>query len=197
MSERVSSLTLVSPTFHGAVDPETYPSPFEDSLPAVYHLLDLDPARGHYMLRCLTQVTLATNLDSYREDSERRAGAVLRLPPREFAKDLFLPLSTVENFTNYMHRISADESYNLREAIGDIRCPILLLTGTHDAAINTKASRDILEEFGRDVIHATVLGAGHHIHLLQYSYFKYALECFLLHDSIERTARLKIDRLAG
>jgi pimeloyl-ACP methyl ester carboxylesterase len=193
----VRSLTLLSPTFHGAVDARQYPSPFEDNLAGVYRILNQDPRRGQYLLRCLMQITPMGDLPACRNDPEKRATTVLNLPPHEFAQELYLPLSTVENFHHYIERVSSDESYDVAPAISRINCPILLLTGTHDAAISTRAARDVLAQHGRDVLSVTVLGAGHHIHLLQYAYFRYVLDCFLARSVPKKSARLQIERLAG
>jgi pimeloyl-ACP methyl ester carboxylesterase len=194
-THRISSVTLISPTFHGAVDEQRYPSPFEDSLPRIYRMIAGNAARAEYLLRCLAQVTPA--YDSLPSDPEMRADAILRLPPNSIAKELFRPLETVEQFKNYMQRISDDEGFDIRRAVSQVVCPILLLTGTHDPAINTAAAADVLRQYGNDVLRLTILGAGHHIHILQYCYFRLALRGFISNAPPARALRMDVSRLAG
>jgi pimeloyl-ACP methyl ester carboxylesterase len=196
MPDRVSSLMLLAPTFHGAVDTKEYLSPFEDNLADVYRVLNKDPLLGRYLLDSLTRVPVGY-LARLKHNPEKRANTILRLPPHAHTAKLFLPLSTVEYFRKYIDRVSSDEAYDLHKAIPEIRCPILLVTGTHDAAINTQAARDLLAHGGRDVLQVTVLGAGHHIHLLQYSYFRYVLNCFHSRIIPATTARLNVQRLTA
>lgn len=196
MPERVRSLVLLSPTFYGSVDPAKYPSPYEQSLPKIHSLLKQNSAKGELILRCLSQVTPSGKLTTFQDDAAGRVEAVLKLPPHSFVEDLFLPLSTFRNFENYMARITSDASYRMDAAVADIRCPILLLVGTHDAAVNIAAARDVLKSNGRDVQQVTVFGAGHHMHLLQYPYLGYVLKRFLAGRHLVETGRVRVARLA-
>lgn len=196
ISGRVASLTLLSPTFHGAVDSKLYPSPFEDNLVEVSKLLGKDPANDHFLLEAIAR-SATGELARNSGDPRRRQNAVLRLPPRTYAQELLLPLSTAVYLQNYVYRLASDETYDVRSALAATRCPILLLTGTEDAVVNTSAARDVLKENGRDVVHVTIQGAGHHIHVLQYHYFRYVFDSFMRQAVPRDTARLKVEKLSG
>lgn len=197
MPERIASLTLLSPTFHRTADAAKYPSQFEESLPKLRAMLNGDPNRARFLLQCLNQATSIGNISSLRSDPERRANTILRLPPCSVARDIYLPMSTVDYFENYMHRISSDQSYDIASGIAAIRCPVLLLIGTHDSAINVRAARDLFTHFGKNVVEATILGAGHHIHVLQYGYFRNIITHFTSGKTPQTSARISVSRLAG
>lgn len=197
LPQHVASLTLLAPTFHGSDEVASYVSPFEDTLPNVHRMLSQDPERGRLFLQSVVQSAPAWDLSALKHEPEKCVKAVLSLPPRAFSRELALPLSTVQDFTNYMERAAADKPYDVSSALAEVRCPITLITGTHDAVTNTHAARDLLARSAKNVTHATVLGAGHHIHLLQYGYFRYVLECALEHTAPLKTLRLHVERLAA
>jgi pimeloyl-ACP methyl ester carboxylesterase len=196
MPEQVASLTLVAPTFHGATEVAKYASPFEDTLPNVRNMLQQDPQRGQLFLQSIVQPAPSLDLSALKYDTEKCVRAVLGLPPQNFVRELALPLATPGDFENYMQRATVDKPYNVGSALAEIRCPITLITGTHDTVTNTHAARDLLSRYARKVTHVTVLGAGHHIHLLQYGYFKYVLNCALAGIGPAGTLRLQVDQLA-
>ena len=168
---RIASLMLVSPTFHGSMQE------------AGRKLMDEFTKQAQ---------TEAGGLSSERD---KRVDAVLRLRPHSRTRDLAIPLSSVEYFKNYLGRVLSDESYDVGAALREVRCPILLMTGTHDGTIDTRLVRDVLATQGRNVIQATVSGAGHDIHLLQYTYFKYLLDTMAAGTAPVSTARLTVERL--
>ena len=94
-----------------------------------------------------------------------------------------------------MDRAASDGAYPIKQALAEVLCPVVMLTGTHDAVVNTRAARDILASHGKNVLQVVSLGAGHHVHLLQYSYFRYVLDCFLSRVEPKRTMRLHVERL--
>jgi pimeloyl-ACP methyl ester carboxylesterase len=169
---RVASLMLISPTFHGSMQEAGRKLISEFTEPAQTGPGRLPPER------------------------DKRVDAVLRLRPHSRAQDLVIPLSSVAYFRNYIGRVLSDETYDVRAALPEVHCPILLVTGTHDAAINTRLARDLLATHGRDVVQATLSGAGHDIHLLQYAYFKYLLDTVAAGTAPVSTARLSVERLA-
>lgn len=195
LPEQVASLTLVAPTFHGATEVAKYASPFEDTLPNVRSLLQQDPQRGQLFLQSIVQPAASLDLSALKYETEKCTRTVLGSPPQSCARELALPLATVGDFENYMRRATADKPYEVGRALAEIRCPITLITGTHDTVTNTHAARDVLARYARKVTHATVFGAGHHIHLLQYGYFKYVLGCVLAGSTPPSTLRLQVDHL--
>lgn len=195
--ERVASLLLVSPTFHGSVDAREYPSPFEDHLPGVYRMLQGESDRPAELLQQICQPAPERALEKWPNDPSRRGAALLGLPPLFLARDLLLPLSTMNSFGNYIQRARNDATYNLSAAVAAISCPIALLTGTHDSETNTRAARDFLARWGKNATHFTLISAGHHIHILQYSYFIQVLEGQLSQGSPTDTVRLMVKRLSS
>jgi pimeloyl-ACP methyl ester carboxylesterase len=190
-------MTLVAPTFHGSDEVASYVSPFEDTLPNIRKMLAQDPERGRLFLQSVVQAAPSWDLSALKHEPEKCVKAVLSLPPQEFARELAIPLCTVQDFTNYMERAAIDKPYDISSALAEVRCPITLITGTHDAVTNTLAARDLLARCAKNVTHVTVLGAGHHIHLLQYGYFRYALDCALERITPVKTLRLYVEQLAA
>lgn len=197
LPQHVASMTLLAPTFHGSEAVAKYASAFEDTLPNVHKMLSQDPERGRLFLQSVVQSAPSWDLSALKHEPEKCVKAVLSLPPHAFARDLALPLSTVQDFTNYMERAAVDKPYDVSSALAEVRCPITLITGTHDAVTNTHAARDLLARCAKNVTHVTVLGAGHHIHLLQYGYFKYVLSCALEHVAPMKSLRLHVEQLAA
>jgi pimeloyl-ACP methyl ester carboxylesterase len=197
MPERVASLMLVAPTFHGAIDGAEFPSPFEDSIPLVYEMLVQDPSRGSTLLNHLTHVMPSEELAGLKDDSQKRANTTLSLPPQVLARDLGMPFATVKSLRHCVERCARDEQYDVRGALAEVRCPLMLLTGTHDTVINTDAARVVLAQSGCKALSVKVLGAGHHLQWLPYPYFRYVLECLLARVSPVETARLQIECLSG
>jgi pimeloyl-ACP methyl ester carboxylesterase len=197
LPKQVDSLMLMSPSFYGARSTQQYPSPFEDFLVEVYEIARQDAATGWALAGPLPEAALwHTRAACLPRNPQERAEAILRLPPQACLKDVFAPLSTIEYFVNYGERILTDAVYDVGAALREVRCPMVLLTGTNDAAVNTQLSRDLLSTYGRDVLHATLSGAGHHIQVLQYGYLRYLLDCLGRESEPESTARLRIARLA-
>jgi len=197
LPNRVNSVLLVSPSFYGARSAEQYPSPFEDFLAEAYGIVRQDAASGWALVEPLAETgKWSTRAGSLPHDPRRRAESVLRLPPQACLKAVFAPFSRVEYFRHYVERMLADATYDVGAALRQLRCPIVLLTGTNDAAVNTLLARDLLAAYGHDVLHATLLGAGHHIQVLQYEYLRYTLDCMARESEPESTARLRVERLA-
>jgi pimeloyl-ACP methyl ester carboxylesterase len=192
LPEEVANLILVAPTFHGATEVAKYASPFEDTLPHVRNLLQQDPSRGQLFLQSIVQPS-SLDLAALRYDTEKCVRTVLGLPPQSFARELAVPLAAARDFENYMQRATVDKPYDVGRALAQIRCPITLITGTRDTVTNTDAARDLLFRYARNLTRVTVLGAGHHIHLLQYGYFKCVLDCAFTGDKPPRTLRLEVD----
>jgi pimeloyl-ACP methyl ester carboxylesterase len=193
--DRVSSLLFLAPTFYGAVDKIEYPSSFEDTLREIHRDLSVDPGRGRMLLHYLTDGANAVDTAMSKEDPREKASAVLQLPPLGIVQQLSLPMSSLEDLDNYMYRIGSDEQYDVMAAIDGLRCQVLLLTGTHDTFTNSGAARAVLANSRQSVIHATLMGAGHHIQYLQYPYFRYVLDSFLSGTKPMPTARLKVEVL--
>lgn len=191
---RLASLTLISPTFHGVPGSEGYPSPFEDGLRDLFAAFNSDPAPGNFLLDGLVDAPVA-EAALHLECPKRRADAVLRLPPMNALADLLCPLRNAACFGNYMNRIVSDERYDIAAALRCIDIPILMVVGSHDAVVNTSLSRAVMKNHGRNVTQATVYGAGHHPHLLQYNYLRYALEMFHAGASPSSAARMSVEKL--
>jgi pimeloyl-ACP methyl ester carboxylesterase len=191
---RVASLMLLSPTFYSTMDADKYPSPFEDQLVSAYGIVESDEEAGRNLINSFTELEV-TEPGQLPRSPEKRVYSVLRLPPYARVKDLLIPLSSIEYFKNYIDRVLGDETYDVRLALPEVRCPIVLVVGTHDAAINTQLARDLLTAHGRDVVQVTLFGAGHHIHLLQYVYFRYLIDHLGTGVPSVRTARLSVERL--
>ncbi len=190
----VKSIVLLSPTFHGVLQANRYPSPFEDTLAELHSLLKASPEIAGYieeLLRGQLAPFDAAKLGRH----EDRARALLSLPPKEFLSDLAVPLSTLPQFVNYMEKLADDERYPVKEAIGKVACPMMMITGNYDRAINVDAARFVIDSYADDVIHAQVDGAGHYIQALQYPYFAYLLDCFIRGRTPESTARITVERL--
>jgi pimeloyl-ACP methyl ester carboxylesterase len=135
-------------------------------------------------------------LEPLPDDPHKRADVVLHLPPHSLVDDIQRPFSTVDDLRTYMGRMLSDCSYDVRPVISALGCPILLLTGTHDAAINTAAAADVLSDYGQNVLHVRASGAGHHVQFLQYPHLRYLLDRFLSGSTPTDTARLQTTWLA-
>lgn len=195
--EQVKSLLLVSPTFYGARATEKYPSPFEDFLVEAYEIANRDTVSGWCLIEALPHLGMwDARAGSLPRNARRRVESVLRLPPQSCLESLFAPFSCVEYFRNYVERVLADGVYDIGAALWEIRCPMVLLTGTNDAAANTQLARDLLATYGHDVLQATLSGAGHHIQVLQYGYFRHLLDGLARRSGPVSTARLRVERLA-
>lgn len=193
---RVASLMLLTPTFYSTMDSDKYPSPFEDQLVKAYEMINDDPETGRRLISGFTDPGMAEPGELPRSP-QKRVSTVLRLPPHARAQDLLIPLSSVDYLKNYVGRVLDDETYDVRAALPRVRCPILLVTGTHDTAINTQLARDLLSTYGRDVVQVTLSGAGHHIHLLQYGYFRHLIDRLETGSPPLRSARMNVERLTA
>lgn len=186
---QVASLSLLAPTFHGAVDPAAYPSPFEDNLRDICDLLGKTPERDRFLLTSVA-TSAGGNAAGLARDIRKLRNVLLRLPPHRFVRELILPLSSVPYFRNYVARLALDESYDVRAALAELECPVLWIAGTEDAVVNTNAANDVLTQAVRHLVRMRISGAGHHVHVLQYMYLRYALKCFLSGENPRDTARV-------
>jgi pimeloyl-ACP methyl ester carboxylesterase len=191
--ERIASLTLLSPSFHGALDAETYPSPFEDNLATVYSIVRENPEAGKALLNSLTTPRPAAE----RSDPSEYAHEVLLSPPHAYVRSLLGFLSTIDQFHNYMERLSGDSAYDVHAAIAEATCPLYLVAGTHDAATNVHVARHLLTRSRASTPRIEICGGGHHLCLLQYSHFIYTLRSLICGSMPVSTARLSVESLAG
>jgi pimeloyl-ACP methyl ester carboxylesterase len=197
LPEQVSSLLLVSPSFYGARAADKYPSPFEDFLVEAYEIARQDRVSAWSLIKGLPQLGMwNARTGSLPSDSRRRVQSVLRLPPQACLTALFAPFACAEYFQNYVQRFQEDGLFDVAAALWEVRCPIVLVSGTHDAAVNTHLARDMLATYGSDVLQATLSGAGHHIQVLQYGYLRYLLDSLAARSAPVSTARLRVERLA-
>ncbi len=192
--ELISSILLVSPTFHGALNKTDYPSPFEDGLVNAFNAIEDAPHLANYLLDDLVD-TKGIDAAVVIENEDRRAAAVLRLPPLAHSQDLVLPLADTHSFRNYMSRVVSDELQDIKAQLRKVTVPTIVLNGTHDAAINPDLTRAIMAQQGAEVFCATLIGAGHHSHMIQYRYFKYLLDKLYARQAPVSTARLRVERL--
>ncbi len=191
--DMVRSLTLIAPTFHGSVDSATYPSPFEDSLRTAFEVLKNEPSAARHLMESLSHTGDMNSARNLPRDPTTRGDTLLSSAPQSLARELVLPLSSMDHLQNYIDRAITDAAYDMRAAIAKVSCPILLITGTHDSAVNTRAAHDVLMHGQNKVLHATVQGAGHHLHFLQYNYLRYVLDSFYEQTVPPNTARLTIE----
>jgi pimeloyl-ACP methyl ester carboxylesterase len=173
---------------------QSYPSPFEDGLHDQFAVMISEPSPASFLVGGLVDAPVADAALKLR-CPRRRADAVLRLPPLDLLRDLLSPLRDAASFRNYMNRIVADERYDIGQALSRIRAPIMMVVGSHDAVINTSSSRTVMKTYGRNVTQATLQGAGHHSHIMQYTYFRNILETFCAGLPLPDTARLGFEKL--
>lgn len=189
---RIRSLILLSPTFRGSTDAGKFPSPFEESLWTLHTSLTENPRIAPYLLRTVVERP-PLDLSGPRANPAKDADDVLRLPPYAHRSLLLAPLANLEFFNNYMARVANDEAIDFREVVARLSCPITMVAGTHDGAINVESSRVLLAAYGKNVSQVTIYGAGHHIHLLQYGYLKWVLDASLSGGLPFETTRLRVE----
>lgn len=193
---RIRSLVLVAPALSGFKGVAAIPSRFEASMKKVFATLSQKPRLAGIYVNILQEqppdwATLV--------DPEARAATLFGLPPRDQSVALQSPMANVESLLNYGRRLASDAAHPVEKAFSRIEQPIMLITGNYDSQVNNDFILSVLRSrpWKTPVVHASILGAGHYPHHLQYPYFSLLLRSFLLEQrSPAATARVQIETIS-
>ena len=95
--------------------------------------------------------------------------------------------------------LASDAAHPVEKAFSRIEQPIMLITGNYDSQVNNNFILSVLRSrpWKTPVIHASILGAGHYPHYLQYPYFCLLLRRFFLEGrSPTATARVQVETIS-
>lgn len=192
---RVRSLVLVSPHLYGAKGVAAQPSGFESGLQQLFAAAARRPTLAPHFVKGLEQLTQMAGWERLAADPMGRAAALFSLPAREFATVLLAPMSRPDFLVNYARRFEADAAYPVHEALQSSALPILLVTGDNDNIVNNAFVTAVLGAWAKDVLHASIKGAGHYTYDLQYRYVAALVTEFLEDRRPISGARLSVKPL--
>lgn len=188
--DRTASLILVSPSFKGIKDVPVGQSRFEEDIQLIFDVVASRPAQAAYFSTAISNQSKPPEWERLADDSSMRAQALFELPAREHANGILAPLMEPASFLNIARRVSSDESYPTNRALGDLATRTLVFMGSHDQIVNNMLIALAMQQHCRNsMTAATLRGAGHYIHDLQYHYFLPLLDRFIENRPIPATAR--------
>jgi pimeloyl-ACP methyl ester carboxylesterase len=195
-ADRIHSLVLVAPALGGFKGVPHNPSRFEASMKKVVSTLSQKPRLAGIYVNTLQErppdwPTLV--------DPQLRASVLFGLPPRDQAAALQSPMAEAESLLNYGRRLSSDAAHPVEKAFSRVEQPVMLITGNHDSQVSNDFILAVFRTrtWKRPVVHASILGAGHYPHYLQYPYFSFLLHNFLIRERAPTaTARVHIQMIS-
>lgn len=172
------SLVLLCPTIRGCRELEHCRSEFEATFEYVFSRVTQSPGLANFLSAALRPAE-EPNFADFADDGAARAANLFRLPAREYAGDLYAPVASGESLIYYAQRTEADRRFDIRKAMSQVRCPVLLITGKYDGIVSNELTLSAMNAAGMRATHFEVDGAGHYIHDLQYVYLRMILESSL------------------
>lgn len=177
--DRVGSVVLLSPTMMGTEGMRHRPSLFEESLDKVFDTVVRQPEFAPFFSETLRQPP-AIDWEQLSGGAYARAAALFRSPAREHASALLAPVSAGPSLIHYSCRGKADIAYPMADALRRFDARTLLITGDCDDVVNNALTLAAFALRPRPAVCASVSGAGHYVHDLQYAYFRWLLQAFLV-----------------
>jgi pimeloyl-ACP methyl ester carboxylesterase len=175
---KIRSLALLSPSLLGIQGVEPRLSPFEDNMLRIFATIGAKPRLADLLAGTLKQQARLPDWDEFLDDPSARAATLFRLPARCNAEALLAPMSRGDYLINYGKRVAEDSRYPLHRGLQKLQMAVLLITGDQDNMVENAFTRIALQRWGHGAIHASVKGASHYVHDLQYIYFRALLEQF-------------------
>jgi pimeloyl-ACP methyl ester carboxylesterase len=193
---RIQSLVLLSPTLMGFPGIKPSCSAFEEKLNIVFNTIAKTPAMAPYFSHTLSA---RPELNWSRTNNAlARASLLFCSPAQEHANAMLVPFSYASSLINCGRRVEADSRFPMYQALSSLRIPFLLITGHDDDIVSNQLTINALGELRHRVVHADISAAGHYIHDLQYSYFRWAIEHWASNSSVlPSTARICVTEFAG
>jgi pimeloyl-ACP methyl ester carboxylesterase len=193
----IASLVLLTPMLKGVRGVAPDPSPFERDLEPILEAVGRRAELAPFLAKTIAAQALAPEWRRLEHDPAARAAALFALPPRDQALRLLEPLTSPGSLVTLAKRNVADETYAMDEALGQLSLPTLVILGANDRIVSNAVTLAAVRAWARSVFVATVSGAGHYIHDLQYHYFRFLLEGFAQHRTAPSPmARVRVE-IAG
>jgi pimeloyl-ACP methyl ester carboxylesterase len=108
---------------------------------------------------------------------------------------MIVNLTEPQSFINIARRVASDESYPMDRALRSLRTRTMVVQGSDDNVVSNELVSSALNKLCETpILKVVVKGSGHYIHDLQYHYFRWLLNEFLVHhQSPQRTARTSVE----
>jgi pimeloyl-ACP methyl ester carboxylesterase len=178
--EIASALVLVAPTLRRLiVGIESALCPFELGLYPVLDALRQKPELADTLVKAIASQGRPPDWKTFAGDAVRRARALFRMPAKEQTAGLFAPLASGDSLAVLARQILVDEAYPVDDRLHDVEAPIMVIAGEYDHMVSNSFTSEMVRRSRKSLVTATISGAGHYIHDLQYSYFRLLLDKFV------------------
>ena len=174
----VRSLVVSTPMLRGIDGVAPNPSPFERELKPLLDGVSRSEDLAPVFAKAIAQQSLSPDWTRLTNDSSARAQALFAMPAACFAAGLIEPLVHASSLSILARRVASDEALPTHVALSALSVPMMTILGDSDRIVNNALTRNALARWCRNVSCATVYGAGHYVHDLQYQYFRLALDSF-------------------
>lgn len=196
---RISSMVLVGPMLKGIRGVTANPSNFERDLQPLLDAVSKDSSLAPFLSKTIACQPISPDWNRLRNAPVARAQALFAMPAKEHAGGTVANLVEAESFTNIARRVASDESYPMDQALRNLRTPTMMIMGSDDGIVsNDLVSAAMKKMCTNPVVKVVLYGAGHYVHDLQYHYFRWLLDEFLVnHRPPPATARISVEDVTG
>jgi pimeloyl-ACP methyl ester carboxylesterase len=197
--DRVSSLVLMGPMLKGIQGVSPSITGFDRDLQPLLDAVRDDPGLAPLLSKSISQQAKLPDWGKWRNAPSTRGRALFALPAKDQACGMLGPLSDSESFINIARRVKSDEDYPMHRALANLRARTMVILGSDDQIVSNELLDKAVRRLCRNPVLKIVLsGSGHYIQDLQYHYFRFLLNEFVLfHRSPPCTARVLVEELSS
>jgi len=194
---QISSLVLLGPMLKGVRGVVASPSNFERDLQPLLDAVHKDPSLAPFLARTIACQPASPDWSRWQNAPVGRAQALFAMPAKDHAAGMIANLVEPQSFANIARRVASDESYPMAKALAGLQLPIMVIMGSDDSIVsNALVTAAMKQMCTNPVVKVVVSATGHYIQDLQYQYFRWLLEEFLITQCAPpATGRIAVEHL--
>lgn len=195
-AHQISSMVLLGPMLKGVRGIPPRPSNFERDLQPLLDAVSKESSLAPFLAKTISKQPQSPDWGRINAPAAR-AQALFAMPARDHANGMIANLTDPQSFINIARRVASDESYPMDQALRNLKARTMVIQGSDDNIVSNELVVSAMKQLCEtSVLKVVVKGSGHYVHDLQYHYFRWLLNEFLVKDQIpQRTARISVEMM--
>jgi pimeloyl-ACP methyl ester carboxylesterase len=196
-AHQISSMVLLGPMLKGVRGISPRPSNFEKDLQPLLDAVSKESSLAPFLAKTISKQPQSPDWGRWTKAPAARAQALFAMPARDHANGMIANLTDPQSFINIARRVASDESYPMDQALRSLKTRTMVIQGSDDNIVSNELVVSAMKELCEtSVLKVVVKGSGHYIHDLQYHYFRWLLNEFLINNQLpQRTARISVEMM--
>lgn len=195
-AHQISSMVLLGPMLKGVRGISPSPSNFERDLQPLLDAVSKESSLAPFVSKTIAKQPQSPDWGRIKAPAAR-AQALFAMPAKDHANGMIANLTDPHSFLNIARRVASDESYPMDRALQNLKTRTMVIQGSDDNIVSNELVVSAMKQLCEtSVLKVVVKGSGHYIQDLQYHYFRWLLNEFLVNDQLpQRTARISVEMM--